>query len=47
MNEGKSITIPSIEYPDEYKPYLPEWRQEMKDNNIIKCPNHTVGHGLL
>ena len=23
-----AITIPSIEYPDQYKAYLPEWRQE-------------------
>ena len=27
---------------DEYKFYLPLWRQEMKDNTVIKCPNFSV-----
>ena len=27
---------------DEYKSFLPSWRQEMKDNKIIKCPNFKV-----
>ena len=34
---------PSLPPPkDEYKSYLPMWRQEMKDNKIIKCPNFEV-----
>ena len=28
---------------DKYKFYLPLWRQEMKDNSAIKCPNFSVG----
>ena len=27
---------------DKYKFYLPLWRQEMKDNSAIKCPNFSV-----
>ncbi len=27
---------------DEYKYFLPSWRQEMKDNKVIKCPNYKV-----
>ena len=37
-----AITIPSIEYPDEYKAYLPEWRQEFKEEGVVHCPNYKV-----
>ena len=37
-----AITIPSIEYPDQYKAFLPEWRQEFKDEGVVHCPNYKV-----
>ena len=37
-----AITIPSIEYPDQYKAYLPLWRQEFKDEGLVHCPNYKV-----
>ena len=37
-----AITIPSIEYPDQYKTYLPLWRQEFKEEGLVHCPNYKV-----
>ena len=37
-----AITIPSIEYPDQYKAYLPLWRQEFKEEGLVHCPNYEV-----
>ena len=41
-----AITIPSIEYPDQYKAYLPQWRQEFKEDGLVHCPNYKVQWNL-
>ena len=37
----------SVVLQDEYKYFLPSWRQEMKNSKIIKCPNYEASLKLV
>ena len=42
-----TVVLSLATWQDEYKSWLPVWRQEMKDNTTIGCPNVGVGLSVL